>query len=101
MAKKKRELVTEAAHRAVARDRNAHYGEPADDFRCTAGLWQAYLDRIVQTRGELRIETWDIAAMISLVKISRLAESPTSMDHWVDIAGYAACGWECAVTASD
>ena len=31
-----------------------------------------------------------------LLKISRLAHSPGEMDHWVDIAGYAAIGAEIA-----
>ena len=35
----------------------------------------------------------DVAAMMILLKIARAATS-TKCDHWVDIAGYAACGGE-------
>jgi hypothetical protein len=41
------------------------------------------------------IDTWDVAIMMNLLKISRLSWSPTKEDHWVDAAGYAACGAEC------
>jgi hypothetical protein len=35
--------------------------------------------------------------MIMAVKISRLMWTPAKRDSWVDIAGYAGCGFECAV----
>ncbi len=34
--------------------------------------------------------------MMILMKLSRLATSPAKPDHWIDMAGYAACGGECA-----
>jgi hypothetical protein len=35
--------------------------------------------------------------MLALLKIARLKNSPNHRDSWVDIAGYAACGAECAL----
>jgi hypothetical protein len=32
-----------------------------------------------------------------LLKTSRLAWTPTKRDSWVDDAGYAGCGYECAL----
>jgi hypothetical protein len=32
--------------------------------------------------------------MMSLLKISRLSWDPTKRDSWVDLAGYAACGYD-------
>lgn len=32
-----------------------------------------------------------------MVKLSRLMWTPAKRDSWVDIAGYAACGLECAL----
>jgi hypothetical protein len=32
--------------------------------------------------------------MMALVKVSRISTSPSKLDHWVDLAGYAACGGE-------
>ena len=36
----------------------------------------------------------DVAIMMALLKISRLSWEPTKRDSWVDVAGYAACGYE-------
>jgi hypothetical protein len=36
----------------------------------------------------------DVAAMMIMIKLSRIAWTPEDIDHWVDIAGYAACGYE-------
>ena len=34
--------------------------------------------------------------MMALLKIARVKYNPRHADSWVDIAGYAACGAECA-----
>jgi len=90
------ELLTEASH-IINGDRNIDYGEPIDDFSVTARLWEVYLRRIMVTRGTeiLYLDPHDVAIMMVLVKISRLTESPQKKDHWMDIAGYTGCGWEC------
>lgn len=85
------------ADAAVNGDRNHDYGDPTRDFERQAIMIQAYLEGVVETRGELRIEPHDVAAIMTLVKVCRLVTSPGKQDHWVDIAGYAACGWDCAV----
>jgi hypothetical protein len=41
--------------------------------------------------------TADVAAMLALLKIARLQQSPNHRDSWVDLAGYAACGAECGL----
>jgi len=97
--KKTREEVLEMASTAISQARNADYGEPQDDFACTSELWESYIMRLIQTRGWPRIMPHDVSAFMILLKISRLAESPAKMDHWVDIAGYAAIGAECAKDA--
>ena len=30
-----------------------------------------------------------------VMKMSRMVQTPFKRDHYADIAGYAACGWEC------
>lgn len=92
----RRDLLAKA-DRAVNGDRNKDYGDPTRDFERQAVMVQAYLEGIVETRGELCIEPHDIAAIMTIVKVARLVTSPDKEDHWVDIAGYAACGWDCAV----
>ena len=38
----------------------------------------------------------DVNAMIEL-KMSRIIQSRTKRDSWVDLAGYAGCGYECTI----
>ena len=91
-----RSEILRRADEAVSKARNTSYGEPQDDFACTSELWDSYITRITQVRGLPLLRPSDISAMMILLKISRLAHSPGEMDHWVDIAGYAAIGAEIA-----
>jgi hypothetical protein len=60
-------------------------------------LWEAYLSRTTNARGTFTVKAHDVAALMMLLKISRLSWTPNKADHWLDIAGYAGCGWECTV----
>lgn len=95
-------LDTAAA--AVLGDRALNYGSAEDNFARIAHLQNAYLD-IRKVQGEDRaigdqllrgseITPHDVAIMTILVKIARLANTPSHADSWADIAGYAACGAE-------
>lgn len=81
-----REDILRTANEYVNGDRNVQYGDPIEDFRRTADLWGAYLGTF--------FEPHDVAVMIALVKVSRIRWSPEKKDHWADLAGYAACGWD-------
>jgi hypothetical protein len=89
------------AERAVNGDRDIDYGDPVRDFERQAVMIQAYLEGIIEHRGELRIDPADIAAIMVIVKTARLVTNPAKMDTWMDIAGYAACGWDCAVDSQE
>lgn len=78
------EILGKAAH-IVTRDRNVAYGPPENTFQRIADLWTAYL-------GAYEFLPTDVAAMLALLKIARLAGNPVHEDSWVDLAGYAACG---------
>jgi len=78
-------------------DRQTQYGDPIDDFRTTAALWQVYIERTVAVRGGLNLQPHDVAVMMDLLKIARISWSPEKRDHWADLAGYAGCGWDCVV----
>lgn len=90
-----RSHVLRTAESLVNGSRNAEYGSPTQDFERTAALWTAYLD------GRSEIRPHDVAVMMILLKVSRLTWSPAKEDSWVDLAGYAACGFECVVEGTE
>lgn len=81
-----RSAVLLGADAIVNGDRNIQYGEPTADFVRTAGMWSSYLGYVV--------EPHDVAALMSLLKLSRIRWSPDKFDSWQDLAGYAACGYQ-------
>jgi len=95
VAEYEREQVLREAMTLIVGDRNVDYGDPYEDFSLTASLWQSYITRIVERRDGLVIEPHDVAIMMALLKVSRLSWTPNKKDHWVDIAGYIGCGWDC------
>lgn len=85
-----RSEVLENALHCVAGDREADYGSPEQNFQTIALLWSVYLQR----RGKTYFESKDVAAMLALLKIARIASGNAKQDNWIDLAGYAACGGE-------
>lgn len=85
-----RERILEEAIKIVTQDRNQDYGDPEDNFRDIAEFWNIFLS----SRGKINmfLTPSDVAAMMVLMKVSRIKTSPDKKDHWIDIAGYAACG---------
>ena len=81
-----REFMLDEAATLVKHDRNADYGDPGDNFFDIAQMWSAYKD--------IEFSVHDVAAMMVLVKVARIKSSPGKDDNWVDIAGYAAVGYE-------
>jgi hypothetical protein len=90
-----RSYVLRTAETHVNGKRNIDYGDPISDFRTTAEFWQTYLRRVVECRGSLTLKPHDVAAMMMMLKMSRISWSPDEEDHWIDAAGYAACGYDC------
>ena len=85
-----REEILRSAAVMVTGERQDDYGRPEDNFERIANLWNSYLDR----RLDGRISGVDVAAMMALLKIARIASGHGKRDNWVDLAGYAACGGE-------
>ncbi len=96
----KKDILTIALN-AVA-DRGLNYGKPEDNFERIARLWNAHLINagIVRDPAEALLDAGDVAMMCALLKIARLEHQPDHLDSWVDLAGYAACGGEIAVTTN-
>lgn len=83
-----------SANNLVNGDRNNQYGPPTQDFQRTAEALNAYGFR---GPGDRALESHDVAIIQMVLKISRLMWTPQKEDSWTDIAGYAACGYECAL----
>lgn len=87
-----RKEILEAASKVVhAEDMDHDYGNPEDNFETIAELWNTYIE--ASHDDCVSLDSRDVAAMMILLKVARAAMS-TKCDHWVDIAGYAACGGE-------
>lgn len=85
-----RQFILDEAKAAITGEREDAYGGPEQSFTTIAKFWSAYLDHF--------IETQDVAAMLALLKLARIKHSEgMHKDSWVDLAGYAACGAECAL----
>lgn len=91
----RRAEVLNAAAQAVA-DRGLNYGSPEDNFLRIARLWNAHLRNKGLLAYSYGVDETDVALMLAAVKMARLANDASHADSWIDIAGYAACGAECA-----
>lgn len=88
--------ILHAAEKCVCGQREQDYGTPEDNFKTIAGLWETYLRRAcVDEAGGVYIDANDVAMMMALLKIARIAAGGGKADSWIDLAGYAACGAEC------
>lgn len=76
-------LLNEALDK-VTGERQDDYGDPRVNFARIATFWEAYLGTEVTAS--------DVAALMALMKLSRLAKSDDHSDSWVDLIGYSALG---------
>lgn len=81
-----RKALLTAAENIVCKDRETDYGSPENNFARIADFWTAYLGQVVKPH--------DVAAMMMLLKIARIASGQHKDDNWIDAAGYGACGAE-------
>ena len=94
-----RAAVLEKARACVCGEREQDYGSPEDSFGCIAELWEAYLRAAcIAPDSVVRVTPTDVAMLMALLKIARVGTSFVggTADSFVDLAGYAACGAECA-----
>jgi len=82
-----KEFILLEAIKATTKDRNNTYGPPSQDFTRTAALWSVLFER--------EFSAYEVALAMIALKMSRATWSPGVVDHWVDLAGYAGCGYEC------
>lgn len=86
-----------AAKACVCGAREQQYGNPENNFATIARLWEIYLRVTCVTAGvDVCVMAKDVAMMMALLKIARIATGTATADSFVDLAGYAACGGEIA-----
>ena len=90
-----REEILTAAQKCVCGDREQDYGSPENNFRLIGDLWSRYIrEKCISPDASCCIDQSDVAAMMCLFKIARIATGHGKADNWIDLAGYAACGGE-------
>ena len=89
-----RDEILEAARQCVSGDREQDYGNPEYSFTVIAELWTVYLRGIGILNENDSIYPRDVAALMTLFKMARVATGHNKADNWIDAAGYAACGGE-------
>ena len=87
MAEITRKSILAEAEKCVCGRREEDYGSPEDTFYKISKLWNAYL-------GDNVTDSHDVAMMMALLKIARIASGQKKADNYVDLAGYAACAGE-------
>jgi hypothetical protein len=85
-----RKEILSAAEQCVCTSRQEEYGPIENNFALIARLWREYLDT------DKPITAHDVAVMMALLKIARIASGTFKEDNYVDLAGYAACAGEIA-----
>ena len=93
MAETTRNKILNEAVRCVCTDREQQYGSPEDNFSRIAALWSAYSDH--------EYTAHDVAIMMALLKIGRIASGQAKADNYIDLAGYAACAGEIATSTDE
>ena len=79
-------MLTEASN-IISGARDVQYGGPEDNFDRIAKIWSVIFG--------IDVTKEDVAMAMVAVKVARYAsKSGFQPDTWVDIAGYAACGYE-------
>ena len=83
-----RKEILDAAATCVCKERNDQYGEPEDCFQDIANLWAAY-------KGT-NFDSFDVAMMMSLLKVARAKANPQHTDNYIDLCGYGSIAGELA-----
>jgi hypothetical protein len=75
------------AAKIISGDRDLQYGGPEENFTRIAKIWSVIVGK--------EISSEDVAMMMVGLKLARYAsKSGFQPDTWIDIAGYAGCGFE-------
>ena len=86
-----REEILKCVKICVCGDREQDYGSPENNFELIGELWASYLrKKCIAPDADCCILPTDVAAMMGLFKIARIATGHGKADNWVDLAGWKA-----------
>jgi hypothetical protein len=74
-------------------ERGLHYGHPTDNMARAARLISSYL--------EIPLEDYQVAVILTLVKIARSIEDSQQIDTWIDGASYLAIAGQLATEENE
>jgi hypothetical protein len=83
----RREALAEV-EKCVCADRQNTYGDAEENFANIATLVNVFLGKKLKEP----LDRLDVAMLSICIKMARCSNTPRHLDHWIDIAGYAACG---------
>ena len=83
--------ILDAAKSIVTGEREKQYGGAENSFSTIANLWMDYW---VAKGHEVPIGPTDVAVMMALLKIARIAGGRFKEDSYIDACGYMACAGE-------
>lgn len=89
--------AAEVLHEAddlIAGDRQHEYGPPQVNFARIADVWNWWMEA---TGRDSVLDPSDVAMMMALLKMARVANNPDSRDSYVDLAAYSALGYMLSV----
>lgn len=96
MTETPREGILTEASGLITGDRNKTYGSPTENFENTAAVWNVLLGHKLKEP----ITATEVGTLMVGLKLARTIAQP-KRDNFVDMAGYAACAWECEEAAAD
>ena len=88
-----RSKILKDAEHLINNDREKDYGHPKINHGRIADLWSVVLER--------KIEPYEVALCMALVKVSRLVQTLDHEDSYVDAAAYIAIAGELATEESE
>lgn len=101
MEKRKRNTILDTAKQTICHDRQDQYGNPEDNFQAIAEFWQTYLTKHCVGPGVfVDLGPDDVANLMVLLKMARIATGTVKEDNYVDLIGYAALGAEMVTAES-
>ena len=85
-----RDLLLDEARDMINGPRDTEYGDATSNFTDIAKMWEPIFGTEVNAE--------QVALALVALKLLRLAKKTDHRDSWIDLAGYAALGYEAQIT---